>query len=88
MGIHLVFTYFFLEPNVGNCRPLGLLAPDRIFARQSVRHLDSYMDTHVDRARSLSAADIAAKAEKDFTLMDSMAARDLDAKVCSSIQRY
>lgn len=62
-------------------RPLGLLAPDRIFARQSVRQMDQYMDTHVNRARSLSAAEISAKAEKDHTLMDSMAVRNLDAKV-------
>ena len=62
-------------------RPLGLLAPDRVFARQSVRQMDQYMDTHVNRARSLSAVEISAKAEKDHTLMDSMAVRNLDAKV-------
>lgn len=62
-------------------RPLGLLAPDRVFARRSVRQMDQYMDTHVNRARSLSVAEISAKAEKDHTLMDSMAARSLDAKV-------
>ena len=62
-------------------RPLGLLAPDRVFTRQSVRQMDQYMDTHVERARSLSAVEISAKAEKDHTLMDSMAVRNLDAKV-------
>ena len=62
-------------------RPLGLLAPDRVFARRSVRRMDQYMDTHVERARSLSVVEISAKAEKDHTLMDSMAVRNLDAKV-------
>jgi hypothetical protein len=68
-------------------RPIGVYLPMNLIAGKSLKVLNDYIQTFVDRTLSLALADLKAIPGKDRNLAQSLAVEESDAKACIRSRR-